>query len=359
MLGKVPEPNARTARAHGPRICLAASGGGHVRQLLDLEPAWSPHDHFFLTEDTALGRSLPGRTYFVPHVALGQARLGAPLKMVAAAARNLVSSAKIMLSERPDMVITTGAGSIFFTLMWARLLGARVVVIESFARFEGLSVFTRLAGPLAHHKVVQSPILEAHWPGAVVFDPLRVLDTPPPAKAPLLFVTVGATLPFDRLVQSVAELKREGLIADEVIVQRGPCAALAGITSFETAPFEDMLAIMRRARVVVCHGGTGSLITALREGCHVVAMPRRHEHGEHYDNHQSEIAEAFRARDLIQVAHTRDELLAALRSIDSRRAVVATTDPSDLVAHLKSIIAKVGRRPGRGSAQASLAAQAE
>jgi UDP-N-acetylglucosamine transferase subunit ALG13 len=359
MLGKVPERNAMTSRAAGPRICLAASGGGHVRQLLDLAPAWSPHDHFFLTEDTAMGRSLPGRTYFVPHVALGQARLGAPLRMVGAALRNLIGSAKVMLSERPDMVITTGAGSVFFTLMWARLFGARVMVIESFARFDGLSVFTRLAGPLAHHKVVQSPILESQWPGAAVFDPLRVLDTPPPAKAPLLFVTVGATLPFDRLVQSVAELKREGLIADEVIIQRGPGAAPAGITSFETAPFEDMLAIMRRARVVVCHGGTGSLITALREGCHVVAMPRRHEDGEHYDDHQSEIAQAFRGRGLIQVAGTRDELRFALQSIDSRRPIVATTDPSDLVAHLKCIIATVGRRRGRPGRLASRTAPAE
>jgi hypothetical protein len=40
------------------KICLAASGGGHVRQLLDLSPAWARYDHFFITEDTALGRSI-------------------------------------------------------------------------------------------------------------------------------------------------------------------------------------------------------------------------------------------------------------------------------------------------------------
>jgi hypothetical protein len=25
------------------RLCLAASGGGHIRQLLDLEDAWAPY----------------------------------------------------------------------------------------------------------------------------------------------------------------------------------------------------------------------------------------------------------------------------------------------------------------------------
>src|SRR3546814_21031373 len=67
----------------GAKICLAGSGGGHVRQLLDLEPAWRGHDAFFVTEDTALGESLAEhyRCLFVPHVAMGQARLGAPFRM--------------------------------------------------------------------------------------------------------------------------------------------------------------------------------------------------------------------------------------------------------------------------------------
>src|SRR3546814_5417597 len=67
----------------GAKICLAGSGGGHVRQLLDLEPAWRGHDAFFITEDTALGESLAEhyRCLFVPHVAMGQARLGAPFRI--------------------------------------------------------------------------------------------------------------------------------------------------------------------------------------------------------------------------------------------------------------------------------------
>jgi UDP-N-acetylglucosamine transferase subunit ALG13 len=322
-----------------PRICLAASGGGHLRQLLDLEPAWGPFDHFFVTEDTALGRSLAHRTHFVAHFALGQGRLGKPLHMLAAAARNFLASARIMLRERPDIVISTGAGSMFFTVLLARVFGARIVVIETFARFSGLSAFARAAGPLAHHRIVQSPALAADWPDAKVFDPLRVLDTPAPAKEPLLFATVGATLPFPRLVDAVASLKRNGAIAEEVVIQRGVGApAPPGVDSFETAPFQDMIANMRRSRIVICHGGTGSLITALREGCHVIAMPRRFAYCEHYDDHQEEITASFRERGLIQVANSPDELLAALRALEGRPPVVATSDYSDLIAHLDHVI---------------------
>jgi len=325
-----------------PRLCLAGSGGGHVRQLLDLEPVWSAYDHFFLTEETALGRSLAayGRVHFVAHVALGQGRLGAPLRMTLSGLKNLAQSAMAIGRERPDIVITTGAGSMFFSVLWARLLGARIIVIESFARFEGLSAFARIAGPLAHHKVVQSAGLASSWPDAAVFDPMKLLDADRPAKRSLLFATVGATLPFDRLVESVAALKTAGVIAEDIIIQRGiGGTAPPGLVSHETLPPDAMISTLREADIVVCHGGTGSLITALREGCRIIAMPRSFERGEHYDNHQSEITGAFARRGLIEVAQSVEELEAALRTVKSRPPVMATSEPTGLINHLRTLIA--------------------
>lgn len=328
-------------------MCLAASGGGHVRQLLDLSPAWAPFDHFFVTEATALGDSIARdhRAHFVTHVALGQARLGSPLRMALAAVRNFFESAAIVLRERPNVVISTGAGSVYFTVLWARLLGARIVVVESFARFDRLSAFARIAGPLAHHKVVQSPALSEFWPDAAVFDPLRMIDGPRPAKKPLLFATVGATLPFDRLVESVATLKASGEIPEAVIVQTGIGGAHpAGVETVETLPFEGMIAHLREADIVVCHGGTGSLITALREGCRTIAMPRLFSLGEHYDDHQEEITEAFRARGLIAVAKSEAELSVALKEVRGRTPPMATSDPVALTAHVGKILAQAQAR---------------
>jgi UDP-N-acetylglucosamine transferase subunit ALG13 len=334
---------AAETRGRRLKVCLAASGGGHVRQLLDLEGAWGPYDAFFVSEDTGLSRSLRERrpTFFVEHVALGQGRLGAPLRMIAAGIRNAVQSARIVMRERPDVVVSTGAGSVFFTLLWARLLGARVVVIESFARFRNMSAFARLAGPLAHAKVLQSAALSDRWPGTPVFDPMRPLDGPRPPKEPLLFATVGATLPFDRLVESVEALKRGGAIGERVVVQTGVGGLRPdGLECHETLPFEEMLAMLRRADIVVCHGGTGSLITALREGCHVIAMPRLFDRGEHYDDHQAEITEAFAERGLIQVANSVEELAGAVTAARSRAPVMATSDPSGLTDHLSQLLAQ-------------------
>jgi UDP-N-acetylglucosamine transferase subunit ALG13 len=323
------------------RICLAASGGGHLRQLLDLQPFWQKHDYFFVTEDIALGRSVASdhRTHFVAHVALGQARLGKPAAMVAAAFRNAWQSIRIVLRERPDVVLTTGAGSVFWTVLFSRVLGAKVVVIDSFARFEGRSAFAKIAGPLAHLRVAQSAAVHREWRGSHLFDPFRHLPVPDRRRDALAFVTVGATLPFDRLVTLTAYARERGELAEDIVLQVGVGGVKpANIASVETLPFSEVQSVLERADLVLCHGGTGSLITALRQGCRVVAVPRRFELGEHYDDHQVEIVKAFVARGLIQTADTPEEMTQALQRARAMAPVAATTDATPLIAFLRNAL---------------------
>lgn len=315
------------------KICLAASGGGHVRQLLDLQEVWRDYDHFFVTEPTALGQSIAQdhQTFFVSHVAWGQAKLGAPFRMVASGVLNMWQSLKIAFGNRPDVILTTGAGSMAFTVMFGRLIGAKVVLIDSFARFDGPSLFAKLAGPMAHERIAQAPKSAQVWAGAKLFDPFRVLDEQRPAKSALAFATVGATLPFPRLVDWVETAKNEGLLPGQVIAQVGEGGRhFGGVKCHDTLPFGEVKDILQRADIVICHGGTGSIITALKAGCHVIAIPRLFAAGEHYDDHQLEVTNALEQRGLLQVATTIEEFRQALRNCAEREPIVATSDPSAL-----------------------------
>ena len=347
----MPSPTPQTDVAPPSlKLCLAASGGGHVRQLLDLQQVWSQFDHFFVTEETALGASLAEKhpVYFVPHFAWGQAKLGAPLRMASLAFVSLFRTARVIWRERPDAIISTGAGAVFPAVFWSRLFGARTIVIESFARFEKPSLFGRLAAPLAHDLVVQSEKLGPFYPKAKVFDPFRQFQGDAPPKQALLFATVGATLPFDRLVTSVAKMKAEGVLDEQVLVQTGEGGVRPeGLETHETIRFDEVQEILKKASIVVCHGGTGSLITALRQGCHVIAMPRLSTLGEHYDDHQSEITQAFADRGLIQVAKSEDELRVALANVRTRDRQMATTDPQALISFLQSLLVTIAPRRGR------------
>ncbi|WP_415837090.1 beta-1,4-glucuronosyltransferase WelK [Sphingomonas sp. IC4-52] len=353
--------SARSTRNSGEtpqrlRIALCASGGGHVRQLLDLEDVWRPHDSFFVSEDLALGRSIAEqhRTFFVAHYALGQARLGAPFRMLFAALRNLLQSFLIIFRERPDVVLTTGAGSMFFVLLFARLWGAKIVLVDSFARFRAPSAFARIAGPLADVRVSQSAASARLWNATETFDPLRVLDGPRPAKEPLVFATVGATLPFDRLVRMVEEAKRDGLLPERVILQVGESTYIPqGIEEVHASlPFAEVKEILRRADIVVCHGGTGSLITALQNGCRVIAVPRLFDLGEHYDDHQLEITSAFAERGLLAVVDQNHSFAAALAKVRAQEPVMATTEPAALRRYLTGLLTSWAAARSRSSAGA-------
>ncbi|MEC3909836.1 glycosyltransferase [Sphingobium sp. CR2-8] len=148
-----------------------------------------------------------------------------------------------------------------------------------------------------------------------VFDPLEIIDKPRKVKEPLMFVTVGATLPFDWMINMVAQAKRDGLIPERVLAQVGKGGVRPeGLEEVvETLSFDEMHAMLERANIVVCHGGTGSLITALQHGCCVIVVPRQFELSKHYDDHQSEITAAFRQRGLVQEARGSNERASLLR----------------------------------------------
>ncbi len=336
------------------RLCLAASGGGHLRQLLDLQPVWSRHDSFFVTEDTALGESIgrEHRSHFVAHYSFGQARWGHPLKMLGLMLRNLAQSVRIVTTERPDVVITSGAGAVFWVAILARLFGARLIMVESFARFRGPSMFGRMVRPFATDLIVQSPIIKERWPEARLFDPFKLLSTPRPQKKPLVLATVGATLPFDRLIEGVLGLVESGALTEQVIAQVGEGSNVsvsqsAQLRRVESLAFDEVKAILRDAELVITHGGTGSLITALREGCRVIAMPRLFRYKEHYDDHQLEIVTAFAERGVIEVALEQSDLGPAIERARSKEPRLATADHSAFLGWLGDRLAGVAKEKGR------------
>ena len=324
-----------------PLLCLAGAGGGHLRQLLDLEPLWRDYSHFFVTEDTPLGAAIAEKapTEFVAHFALGQARLGAPLLMLSRAWRNCWQSLRIIAQRRPDCVISTGSGSQFFTVFWARVLGARIILIDSLARFDRPSAFARLTGPFAHRRYAQSAEAARQWPRAIAIDPIVAVDTPTPQKEDLVFATVGATLPFERLARLVVDAKRSGAIGERIVLQVGRTSApdthLEGLECVDTLDFAEVQQMLVKARIVICHGGTGSIISALQNHCHVIVIPRQFELGEHYDDHQAEITRAFQRRALVHVAEDPASLAKALETARSAPAKAATTDYTALIADLR------------------------
>ena len=114
-------------------VLLVASSGGHLLQLLTLRAAWQGLPTIWVSNDKEDARSLLAGedAHFLP---------GPYSRNIRSLVANLRLAIRLVLRERPATVLTTGA-DIAVPFAWiARLMGARVVYVESFTRIETVSL---------------------------------------------------------------------------------------------------------------------------------------------------------------------------------------------------------------------------
>ena len=112
----------------------------------------------------------------------------------------------------------------------------------------------------------------------------------------MMYVTVGTMfLDFPRLINAVDEIARDR--GERVIVQTGMGKTIpTHCEHFDFRPHEEVLAIQREARVIVCHAGIGSVLDALEARRPFIVVPRLKRFGEHMNDHQLDLAQAVQRR---------------------------------------------------------------
>ena len=106
----------------------------------------------------------------------------------------------------------------------------------------------------------------------------------------MIFVTVGThEQPFNRLIKAVDDLKRDGIITEEVIMQTGfSTYEPKYCKSSKLISYPQMVRNVEEARIVITHGGPASFIMPLQIGKIPIVVPRQHQFEEHVNDHQVE-----------------------------------------------------------------------
>jgi beta-1,4-N-acetylglucosaminyltransferase len=111
----------------------------------------------------------------------------------------------------------------------------------------------------------------------------------------LIFVTVGGMHAFERLVKEMDRIASE--LDEKVVMQIGSTDyEPRNCEYFRFVPRKDIEEFYGSARVIVCHAGGGSILTALQHDKPLVIVPRMKRYGEHIDDHQLEIAKQMESR---------------------------------------------------------------
>jgi beta-1,4-N-acetylglucosaminyltransferase len=136
------------------KICLVTSCGGHLSELRKLMAVYQPLDHFYVLDDRIeLPADMSGRTYFVAHA-----------ERTWRVIVNVWEAWRILRRERPDVILSTGAGvAVSFGLV-GKLFRLPMIFIECSTQVTQPSLAGRIMYHLADRFFYQWPGLDRHYP---------------------------------------------------------------------------------------------------------------------------------------------------------------------------------------------------
>ncbi|MGH3427785.1 MAG: UDP-N-acetylglucosamine--LPS N-acetylglucosamine transferase [Mycobacteriales bacterium] len=131
-------------------LLLVCSPGGHLLQMLRLEPAWGSMLCSWVSLEAADSRSL----------LRGQSvtfATGPTNRSLRATLANLRLAWRLVRDQRPAAILSTGAALAVPFFIVGKLHGCRLVYVESVTRIESLSLSGKIVYPLADAFFVQWP----------------------------------------------------------------------------------------------------------------------------------------------------------------------------------------------------------
>lgn len=143
------------------KICFIASSGGHFEQIMMLKPLMEKYNSFIVTEKTRYSINHKGiAVYYLNQVNRHE------LKFILYIIINSIKSLKIFLSEKPDIIISTGALSTIPMCIFAKLFKKKVIFIESFAKVNSPTLTGKLLYKFADQFYVQWESMKKIYPNA-------------------------------------------------------------------------------------------------------------------------------------------------------------------------------------------------
>jgi UDP-N-acetylglucosamine:LPS N-acetylglucosamine transferase len=147
------------------RILLVCSSGGHFRSLYELHPFWGKYGHNWVTFRTAVTEDL------LKDESVDWA-FSPTNRNLPNLCRNFWLAWMVLHRDRPDLILTTGAGVAIPFLVLGRLLGSHTVFIESITRVQDLSLSAKVSLPFLTTLYVHWQQLQAEYPKAKLISTL-------------------------------------------------------------------------------------------------------------------------------------------------------------------------------------------
>lgn len=144
------------------KICLVGSSGGHLTHLYMLKPFWKNKERFWVTFDKEDARSiLKGEKLYPCYYPTN--------RNIKNLIKNTVLAVKVLIKEKPDLIISSGA-AVAVPFFWiGKLMGAKLIYIEVFDRIDKPTLTGKLVYPIVDKFIVEWDEMKKVYPKAVNF----------------------------------------------------------------------------------------------------------------------------------------------------------------------------------------------
>lgn len=141
------------------KVCIACSAGGHLMEAIEFLPALKNCKRFFVTFKRYQVKDMlqNEKVYFIADPKRN------PKKLL----QNFNQSIKILRKENPDIIFSTGAAAAVPICYAAKLLGKKLIFVETIAAVNKPSLSGRVVYPIADLFVVQWKSLIKNYKRAV------------------------------------------------------------------------------------------------------------------------------------------------------------------------------------------------
>jgi UDP-N-acetylglucosamine:LPS N-acetylglucosamine transferase len=144
------------------KICIVSSCGGHLTEVRILRSIYCQYDHFYVLNDRVfLPEDMKDKTYFIRHSERDLWFLF-----------NLWEAWRILRRERPDVILSTGAGPCVPFALVGRILRMPSIFIETFNRVTEPSLSGKIMYRLANRFFYQWKSLDRFYPQGTYCGPL-------------------------------------------------------------------------------------------------------------------------------------------------------------------------------------------
>jgi len=143
------------------KIAIVCSTGGHLFQLYILKDWWKKYERFWVTfrKEDALSMLKEEKKYWAYYPTT---------RNLWNLIRNTILAWRILRKEKPDIIVSTGAGVAVPFFWLGKLFGAKTIFIEVYDRIDSPTLTGKLVYPVTDRFLLQWESQKKFYPRGIV-----------------------------------------------------------------------------------------------------------------------------------------------------------------------------------------------